>query len=261
MAYLCLCNSKTVALLRYFLELSYHGGAYHGWQRQPKEISVQEKLEQALEQLLGVPIEVLGAGRTDAGVHARQLYAHFDVAVDLPVKLDYMLNSILPLDIAVKEIFEVPEQAHARFDALARTYEYHIVHVKDPFVVDTAYFLKRPVDIEQMNMAAKILLEYSDFKCFSRSRTDVKTYNCEIEYAFWEQREDKLVFEIKANRFLRNMVRAIVGTLLEVGRGKLTVGDMHQIIASRDRSRAGASVPAHGLFLTGIEYPETILKK
>lgn len=247
-------------LLRYFLELAYHGEAYHGWQRQPREISVQQKVEQALEQLLGDPIEVLGAGRTDAGVHARQMYAHFDVAARLPEKLDYKLNAVLPRDIAVKGIYEVPSGAHARFDALKRTYEYHIVQYKDPFQLSTACFVKHELDLQQMNTASKILLEHTNFKCFSRSGTDVKTYNCEIEYAYWEKRDGKLVFQITANRFLRNMVRAIVGTLIEVGKGKMPTSHMHQVIVSRDRGKAGASVPAHGLFLTRIDYPETILK-
>lgn len=247
--------------MRYFLELAYHGEAYHGWQRQPREISVQQMVEQALEKLLGLPTEVLGAGRTDAGVHARQLYAHFDVLKTLPDKFDYKLNAILPRDIAVNGIYEVPPESHARFDALKRTYEYHIVQYKDPFQVDTAWFVKQELDLEQMNLAARILLEHTDFKCFSRSRTDVKTYTCKIEYAFWELREGKLIFDIRADRFLRNMVRAIVGTLIEVGKGKIPVAQMHDIIASRDRSKAGASVPAHGLFLTRIDYPEKILNK
>lgn len=261
MTYLCICNCKKSTLLRYFLELAYHGEAYHGWQRQPQEISVQQEVEEALEQLLGRPTQVLGAGRTDAGVHARQMYAHLDVATRLPEKIDYKLNAVLPRDIAINGIYEVPPEAHARFDALKRTYEYHIVQYKDPFQLNTACFIKHELDLEQMNRAAKILLEHTDFKCFSRSRTDVKTYNCEIEYAFWEKREGKLIFEIRANRFLRNMVRAIVGTLIDVGKGKIPASHMHQVIVSRDRGMAGASVPAHGLFLTRIDYPEKILKK
>jgi len=244
--------------LRYFLELAYLGSAYHGWQKQPNAISVQEKIEAALSILLREPTEVVGAGRTDAGVHARQLYAHFDLEADPGPEFVFRMNSLLPKDIAVKSLHKVDPEAHARFDATSRSYEYHVVMEKDPFSLESAHFVKRELEVEKMNEAARILMEYSDFKCFSRSRTDVKTYLCKIEHAYWEKQEGKLVFHIKADRFLRNMVRAIVGTLLEIGLGKMEIEGLHQIIQSKDRSEAGASVPAHGLYLTKVEYPKEI---
>lgn len=247
--------------LRYFIELSYQGTAYHGWQNQPNAVSVQEKLEQALSLILRRTTEVVGAGRTDAGVHARQIFAHFDFFEPIDLKeLQYKLNSILPKDIAVRNIFEVQAQSHARFDAVSRSYEYHIVQQKDPFSIHRAFYLKLKPDVEKMNLGAKILLEYTNFKCFSRSRTDVKTYNCRIIRAEWIQEADKLIFYITADRFLRNMVRAVVGTLLDIGLGKLEVEAMHEIIKSENRGEAGASVPAHGLYLTGVEYPLSIRK-
>lgn len=244
--------------MKYFLELAYHGKAYHGWQKQPHAISVQEVVEEALFTIWQEPVEIMGAGRTDAGVHARQLFAHFDSEKEPGDDLAYKLNSLLPHDVAVSGVYRVKAEAHARFDALSRSYEYHIVKKKDPFAIDTAYYIRKELQVEKMQEAAKILLDYRDFKCFSRSRTDVRTFNCDIHHAYWEVQQDRLVFHIKADRFLRNMVRAIVGTLLQVGLGKIGVEDMHRIIQSKDRSEAGASVPAHGLFLTKIEYPNTI---
>lgn len=244
--------------MRYFLELAYFGKAYHGWQRQPSARSVQEVVEKAVSTLLQETIEIVGAGRTDAGVHARQLFAHFDTESKLPEELVFRLNSFLPKDVAVLDLFPVKPEAHARFDATARSYEYHLVRKKDVFATHTAYWIRKELDVKKMNEAAKILMEYSNFKCFSRSRTDVRTYNCVITSAYWEQMDQKLVFHISADRFLRNMVRAIVGTLLEIGLGKLDVQAMHDIIKSENRSEAGASVPAHGLFLTKIEYPKSI---
>ena len=248
--------------MKYFIELAYNGKAYHGWQFQPNAVSVQETLEKAFFTLLQVSTPLTGAGRTDAGVHASQYFAHFD-AEDLPdsEELLYKLNSILPSDIAVFKIFEVPEEAHARFDATSRTYEYHIVQKKDPFEFEKAHYVKNDLDLDVMNLAAGRLKDYDDFKCFSKSKTDVVTYNCEIISAGWEYSGEKLIFRITANRFLRNMVRAIVGTLLEVGLGKIPVEQLDRIINSRDRQKAGTSVPAKALFLTGIEYPTSIVKK
>ena len=240
------------------MELAYFGKAYHGWQKQPGDSTVQEVIEKALSTLLQETIEIVGAGRTDAGVHARQLFAHFDTELDLPEGLLFRLNAFLPKDIAILNILPVKPEAHARFDAIARSYEYHLVQRKDVFAIDAAYWIKKELDVEKMNEAAKILLEYRNFKCFSRSRTDVRTYNCVIETAYWERTDQCLVFHITADRFLRNMVRAIVGTLLQIGLGKLEVQAMHGIIQSENRSEAGASVPAHGLFLTKIEYPKSI---
>lgn len=240
------------------MELAYFGKAYHGWQRQPNALSVQEVVEDSLSTLLQETIEIVGAGRTDSGVHAKQLFAHFDTEKELDQQFVFRLNSLLPKDIAAKDIFQVKSDAHARFDACSRSYEYHLVSTKDVFAIDTAYFVQKELDLEKMNEAAQILLEYRNFKCFSRSRTDVRTYNCTIAEAYWEKEKNILIFHIRADRFLRNMVRAIVGTLLQIGLGKMEVKEIHDIIRSEDRGEAGASVPAHGLFLTRVEYPKSI---
>lgn len=244
--------------MRYFLELEYFGKAYHGWQRQPTALSVQEVIEESLRILLQEKVEIVGAGRTDSGVHARQIYAHVDTETELENEFIFRINSLLPKDISVKNLHRVTPEAHARFDAVSRSYEYHIVVRKDVFRTDRAYYLQKKLDVEKMGQAAEILLQYTNFKCFSRSRTDVFTYNCKIERAEWEQQEDRLIFHVTADRFLRNMVRAIVGTLIQVGLGKIGVEEMHRIIKSEDRSKAGASVPAHGLYLTEIIYPKSI---
>lgn len=218
-------------------------------------------MEESLSTLLKSTINLVAAGRTDTGVHAKNMYAHFDFQEikDL-VKLTYRFNAFLPEDIAIQKISKVPADAHARFDALERTYEYWIVQEKNPFYKDTAYYIKHKLDIPSMNKAAAILLEHEDFKCFSKSNTDVKTYLCQIKSASWKTRKDKLVFTITADRFLRNMVRAIVGTLIDVGLGKMTPEDVKTIIKSKDRRTAGASVPAKGLYLTKVLYPSTILE-
>ncbi len=245
--------------MKYFIEFSYNGKAYHGWQNQPNAISVQEVLEQALSTLLQCDISVMGAGRTDAGVHASQMFAHFNVERDLDVEdLVYKLNSFLPKDIAISDVFLVQAEAHARFDALSRTYRYKIATSKNVFDYDFAYQLQLPLDIEVMNEACKILFQYKDFQCFSKSNTDVKTYNCVIKEAYWTKKSNELIFTITADRFLRNMVRAIVGTMVNIGLGKLRPEDLHDIISSKNRSKAGFSVPAHGLFLEEIKYPESI---
>ncbi len=245
--------------LRYFIEIAYNGKNYHGWQIQPKSVSVQEVLENALSTILRKEIKVVGAGRTDSGVHAKQLYAHFDmVEIEEPSVLVFRLNSLLPKDISVKTIFQVKEEAHARFDAVERAYEYLISLEKDPFMEDFAYHIHQKPDVELMNQAANLLLSYKDFQCFSRTHTDVKTYNCKVKTAFWKEENNQLIFTIVADRFLRNMVRAIVGTLLEVGFKKRSLADLKSIIESKDRSEAGASAPAHGLYLTRVLYPDTI---
>lgn len=245
--------------MRYFLELSYNGKAYHGWQNQPNAISVQEVIEKAFSTILKETINIVGAGRTDAGVHASQMYAHFDFEGDFKEEdLTYKLNSFLPKDIVIQTIFKVTDEAHARFDALSRTYHYRVSTLKNVFDYDYSYQMHLPLDVDAMNKACEILFEYKDFQCFSKSNTDVKTYNCDIMEAFWTQNDDELLFIIKANRFLRNMVRAVVGTMINIGLGKLKPEDLHQIIASKDRGKAGFSVPAHGLYLVNIEYPETI---
>lgn len=254
-----ICIKHKKANLRYFIELSYKGTFFHGWQIQPNAISVQETLEKALTLLLREPIAIVGAGRTDTGVHAKYITAHFETEqIFEPESLVFKLNSYLPASIAIQNILKVNPDAHARFDALTRAYEYRIIRKKNPFETESAYLLKGNLDVEAMNSAAKELLQYTNFKCFSKSKTDVKTYNCELFYAYWEENDDLLVFKISANRFLRNMVRAIVGTLIEVGQSKLTVNDVHKIIASEDRGQAGYSVPAKGLYLTEVTYPKSI---
>ena len=248
--------------MRYFLELSYNGTPYHGWQKQPNAISVQEVLENSLSKLLRSKIDIVGAGRTDTGVHARQIMALFNSLETLdPLQFKYRLNAILPAEIAVQKVSLVTEDAHARFDAISRSYEYHISLIKDPFAIDKVYYLKKDLDVELMNKAAKSLLNYTNFKCFSKSKTNVKTYNCTITEAVWEKTSTMLVFKISANRFLRNMVRAIVGTLIEIGEHKLDLDDLERILKSENRSEAGYSVPAHGLYLTRVAYPETIYLK
>ncbi|MGS2740586.1 tRNA pseudouridine(38-40) synthase TruA [Sinomicrobium sp. M5D2P17] len=242
--------------MRYFIELSYHGKAYHGWQKQPNAGTVQETIEKALSLLLQEPISITGAGRTDTGVHARQMFAHFDTQSGISADtLVHKLNSLLPGDIVVYRIFPVEDNAHARFDATSRSYEYRINSFKDPFCAGLSFYCRYPLDMEKMNDAAKILIGRKDFQCFSKSKTDVKTYFCIIENAEWKRTGDRLVFTITADRFLRNMVRAIVGTLLEVGQGKLQQENVKKILESKNRSQAGVSVPAHGLYLTKIQYP------
>jgi tRNA pseudouridine38-40 synthase len=245
--------------LRYFIELSYNGRAYHGWQIQPNAISVQEVLEKALSTLLKENISTMGAGRTDAGVHAMQMFAHFETNVIFEIEtLIFKLNSYLPEDIAIKDLFNVKPEAHTRFDALSRTYLYRIALEKNPFNTNQAFYLKHKIDAAKLKEATKILLEYKDFQCFSKSNTDVKTYNCNIMKAEWLMVENEIQFTIKADRFLRNMVRAIVGTLINIGLGKLEVAALHDIIKSKNRSEAGFSVPAHALYLTEVVYPEHI---
>lgn len=242
--------------MRYFIKLAYKGTNYFGWQYQPDAISVQETLNKALSTLLRINIDILGAGRTDSGVHAKEMFAHFDYETDIDTeKLVYKLNSFLPKDIAVFKIIKVHNEAHARFDATKRTYEYHIHTKKNAFESDDSWYYSLPLDVEKMNEACKILFEYTDFECFSKTHTDVNTFNCKIFEANWKQNEDKLVFTISADRFLRNMVRAIVGTMINIGSGKVSLNDFRKIIESKNRGKAGFSVPAHGLYLTKIEYP------
>ena len=241
--------------MRYFIELSYNGKNYYGWQIQPEVISVQEKLTTALSTILRQEIAIVGAGRTDSGVHASQMYAHFDVDKALDENFTYKLNAILPDDIVVYRTIAVDTEAHARFDAVSRSYEYKIWLGRNPFLLDTTWQLNhKSIDIDAMNTAAKLLFEYEDFECFSKVKTDVHTFNCTVTEAIWKLDGEELTFYISANRFLRNMVRAIVGTLLDVGLGKKTVEDFRNIIESKNRSNAGVSVPAKGLFLTKVEY-------
>ena len=242
--------------MRYFIQFAYNGTNYHGWQVQPKAISVQEVLTKAMNTLFREDFELIGAGRTDAGVHAKKMYAHFDTeAVFDPKTMVQKLNSFLPEDITVFRFFEVNQEAHARFDATSRSYEYHIHTFKNSFLKNLSWQHARPLNVEAMNQAAQILLEYEDFECFSKTHTDVFTFNCTITEAYWEQNGTQLVFHISANRFLRNMVRAIVGTLINVGLGKISANDVRAIIESKNRGKAGFSVPAKGLYLTNVVYP------
>ncbi len=250
--------------MRYFLELSYLGTNYHGWQRQPNCLSVQEVLEQALSVLLKETVAVTGAGRTDTGVHALCMVTHVDTDVAIATAdFRYKLNAILPHDIAIQALYPVRAEAHARYHAHARTYEYWLHRHKNPFLADYSYYFQRELDVPKMNEAAQWLLHYSDFECFSKSHSGVKNHFCHISRAGWEACPDgyggeKLVFTITANRFLRNMVRAIVGTLLEVGTLKRTIEDFKKLVESKQRSRAGVSVPAQGLYLAKVVYPSTI---
>lgn len=242
--------------MRYFITFSYDGAAYHGWQIQPHSISVQEELQKALSTLLRQSIEVVGAGRTDTGVHARKMIAHFDFEseVDCP-QLVYKLNKILPKDIAVQKVEQVADDMHARFSATSRTYHYFVHLAKNPFLRAYSWQVYGEPDFDLMNEAAKVLMEYRDFTSFSKVNTDTKTNDCTITEAHWDRVGDsQWRFTITANRFLRNMVRAIVGTLVEVGRGRMTIGQLRQVIEAKDRCRAGDSVPGNALFLVEVEY-------
>lgn len=252
--------------MRYFIQLSYDGTGYHGWQVQPNGVSVQEVLQKALSTLLRQPTEVTGAGRTDAGVHASMMVAHFDWPAahegegceEAPLdctQLTYKLNRLLPPDVAVQAVRPVGPEMHARFSATRRTYHYYIHTRKDPFLRGYSWQVNVPLDFALMNEAAQVLLEYSDFTSFSKTGTDVKTNICQLTEARWEQlKPGEWRFTVSANRFLRNMVRAIVGTLVEVGRHRMTISQMRHAIEAKDRQHAGESVPGHALYLTNIEY-------
>lgn len=246
--------------MRYFIELSYKGTNYHGWQIQPDVISVQEKVNNAFSKILNTSIICNAAGRTDTGVHATQMFIHIDTDQNIATESYlYKINAVLPDDIVVHQIFSVKDDAHTRFNATSRSYEYKIFLGRNAFLLDTTWQLhQQKLDIKKMNDAAAILLNYTNFKCFSKSKTDVKTYNCDIIRAEWILEGDILTFHITADRFLRNMVRAIVGTLVAIGKNKHSIDDFIKIIESEDRSKAGTSAPAQGLSLTSVTYPETI---
>jgi tRNA pseudouridine38-40 synthase len=249
---------------RYFIRLCYKGTKYHGWQIQPNSSTVQEILNQDLSLILNENIELTGAGRTDTGVHARLFYAHFDSIVndlDTDTNLVFRINGKLPKDIAIQEIIKVKPGAHARFDAISRTYEYYISRIKDPFQTDFAHYIYGDLDFTSMNQATALLMGVSDFTSFSKVDTDVKTNICKVSRAIWIVDPGKMIFTITADRFLRDMVRAIVGTLLDVGFGRIKPDDFREIIEKKNRSAAGNSVPAKGLFLMDIEYPPDIFIK
>ena len=249
-------NDKTQ---RYFLELSYKGSPFHGWQVQQNAFTVQECIEKALSTYFRTPISILGSGRTDTGVHAQLQVCHFDLQ-DMELGENFLkaLNAILPKEIGVHAVRKMQPEAHARFNALKRSYFYRINFSKNPFLQDLSWQLFQQPDVNAMNEAAKILLEYEDFECFSKVHTAVKHFRCKIYEAYWEPKGDELLFHITANRFLRGMVRSIVGTLLDVGLGHRPLEDLHRVIASKDRNQAGKAAPAKGLFLSNIEYPTHI---
>ena len=248
---------------RYFLKLAYKGTRFSGWQIQPDSLTVQECIQKALATILQQEILLTGCGRTDAGVHATCFFAHFDCnhsSLHLDSSFLYSLNSLLPEDIAIHKVLPVKQDAHARFHAISRSYIYKCSLRKDPFRTDTHLCLPSMPNLSAMEVAANILPDYENFKSFSKTHTDVKHYLCDIEEAKWEyiKEKDELLFTITANRFLRNMVRAIVGTLLDIGREKYKPEQIHTIIQSRNRSKAGASAKAKGLYISNVTYPESL---
>ncbi len=242
---------------RYFIRLGYRGAPYHGWQIQPNAVSVQEEVERALSTILRVPISIVGAGRTDTGVNARTMYAHFDYDAGLPDKRKILvsINRLLGKDIAVYDLFEVADNAHARFDAMERTYKYFVTFEKTPFMYPLSWHCPCLLDIGKMNVAAEMLIETSDFTSFAKLHSDAKTNICKVSHAEWTMMDKHAaVFTITADRFLRNMVRAVVGTLVEVGRGKMTLDEFREVIERKDRCAAGQSMPGEALFLWDIKY-------
>ncbi|WP_460946225.1 tRNA pseudouridine(38-40) synthase TruA [Spirosoma daeguense] len=248
--------------MRYFIELSYRGTAYHGWQTQANGTSVQSTLEATLTQRLGKPIYIVGSGRTDAGVHAKQQFAHFDSEepLNLSESLIHSLNCLLPEDIAIHTIFLVQPNHHARFSATFRYYQYHISRQKDAFQNGLTYHFRPHLNHDVMNEACGVLLRYTDFQSFSKARANVNHFHCRLDFANWERiNDDSLTFHIKANRFLWGMVRTIVGTLLEIGQGRMSLDQFERIILARDRNAAGRAAPANGLYLVEVSYPAEVL--
>jgi tRNA pseudouridine38-40 synthase len=248
--------------MRYFFEISYNGTNYHGWQNQANAVGVQQIVESALSKIFRTKLEIVGSGRTDAGVHCVQQYFHADVdkEFDQPTWL-IKLNSLLPKDIAIRSIQPVKAEAHARYDAYERSYEYKITRVKNPLLVGQAYHYFKSLEVANMNRAAALLVGEHDFECFSKVKTDVNHFICILKKANWNQKGDLLVFNVTANRFLRGMVRAIVGTLLDVGTGKITVKEFEEIVKGKDRKKAGMNVPPEGLYLMSVKYPKNVFVK
>ena len=244
--------------MRYFIELAYDGTHFFGWQRQPKQISIQQVLEETFSMILKDKIELTGCGRTDTGVHAKQYFAHFDYHLLFPdtycEKLIHKLNSFLPKEIVIYKIFQVNDEFHARFSALKRAYKYYVQTAKNPFQMQFSHRVFEKLNVEDMNIAASLLIGNQDFTSFSKLHTDVNNNFCNVESAFWKQRGEQIVFIITANRFLRNMVRSVVGTLLLVGKGKISIEDFKDIINQKNRCKAGVSVPANALFLERVDY-------
>ena len=248
--------------MRYFFEISYNGKNYHGWQSQLNAVGVQQKVEEALSQLFREKISIVGSGRTDTGVHCKQQFFHADIENEFDIDtLIIRLNSFLPKDIAIRSIRKVKQEASARYDAFERTYEYHITRVKDPLKDGLAFYFFKEIDLPTLQRAAALLTGKHDFECFSKVKTDVNHFICDIKEAEWNQKGDLLVFTITANRFLRGMVRAIVGTLLDTGTGKISLDDFKSILKSKDRKKAGMNAPPEGLFLMSVKYPKTIFIK
>ncbi len=245
---------------RYFIHLAYHGASFHGWQKQPNAMSVQQLLEEGFSTVLRQQIELTGCGRTDTGVHARDFYAHFDSNIaysqEFLDQLGFKMNRFFPTSVVIFRIFEVPIDLHARFSAVSRAYRYYLNRQKDPFTTDQAFYLFGNLDVDLMNQACDILKQHRDFSCFSKSNTQTKTNNCIITEAYWNQTDSQLVFFVKADRFLRNMVRAIVGTMIEIGQHKLSLEEFRNVLERKNRSLAGESVPPQGLFLEKVEYSE-----
>lgn len=246
--------------IRYFAKLAYHGAAYHGWQVQNNAHTVQAEINQALSTITRQPVNVVGCGRTDTGVHAKEFFLHFDLPqrFEQATDLAFKLNCLLPKDIVIHQVFETKPDMHARFSALSRTYEYHLSTQKDPFQQGRAYYFRKPLDVDLMNEAAASLADFTDFTTFSKLHTQVKTNNCVVSQAVWKTDSDPWVFTIRADRFLRNMVRAVVGTLIMVGEKKMDLEGFKQVIEAKNRQLAGPSVPAEGLYLVRVEYPDEL---
>lgn len=260
--YLCRMEQEAHFFQRYFIKLAFDGTNYYGWQKQPNAKSIQETLEEKLSIIMKSPVSIVGAGRTDTGVHAREYFAHFDCVeiVQNLKKIIYKLNSLLPSDIAVYNLFAVNNKAHARYSATSRTYKYYISKTKDPFNNRYSLRYSKSLDLKSMQIAAEKLRRIGNFKCFSKSKEDIRNFECIVYEAYWEEYTNQYIFTIKANRFLRNMVRAIVGTMLEIGENKISISELDVILRSENRSLAGKSVDGKALFLEKIEYPEFILK-
>ena len=241
--------------MKYFFEIAYKGTNYHGWQSQKNALGIQEVINNALSTILGSAFECIGSSRTDTGVHALKQFFHIEVETKLDDNFRYRLNSFLPDDIAIMNIFKVVDSAHSRFDAVSRSYQYRISKVKDPFMFDTAIYVSHTLNVQKMQKAASLLIGDHDFTSFSKVKTDVKSFECDIKEANWSENNNLLIFNITANRFLRGMVRTIVGTMLEIGHGKIAFEDFNRIIKSKDRKKAGAAAPAKGLTLMSVEYP------
>ncbi|HZG26222.1 MAG TPA: tRNA pseudouridine(38-40) synthase TruA [Chitinophagaceae bacterium] len=243
---------------RYFLEVTYKGTAYSGFQKQENANTVQAEIEKAIFVLHRQNLELTGASRTDAGVHALQNFFHFDFEGDIHPQFLYKINAILPLDIVVLKLTKVKKEAHCRFSASSRAYKYYLCQKKNPFLQDRAYYFPYSIDLEKLNEAANILMSYRDFSSFAKRRTQVKTFDCRIDCSSWSRNEDVLIYYVKANRFLRGMVRGLAGTMLQVGRGKISLAQFEEIIQAKDSSKANFAVPGKGLFLVEVQYPDSL---